>query len=200
MDFKGLPYHEKCCPQLDPSGAECFTCHVPIEGPVTMAANRAYHSQCFKCAKCLQVIIDAFDMVDNALFHPQCVPSGAVPPCEKCKRPCDQRSLLLDGKFYHEECLKCATCFQPLNTKYVESEGKMYHFPECAPASAGGAQACGKCGNELSNPACDVDGVMMHNACFKCDNPACRKPFESSYVKVGEGQNPRYYHEQCVLK
>ena len=194
LDYHGRPYHEECVPHKDEEDYEktCAACQQNIEGPITVAAGHSYHATCFKCSRCNGVIHDNFDIVDDNLYHPKCIPTDVLPSCKICSKPCDAKSVLIDGVFYHESCLSCAKCMRPLSEskQYVEVEGKLYHHPDCVPGG-GWSAPCPRCDKPLSNPACEVDGRVMHNACFVCDK--CGKPFESAYAKVGL----QYFHENC---
>jgi hypothetical protein len=44
-------------------------------------------------------------MIDDNIYHPNCVPSSAIPNCEVCRRACNARSVMIDGHFFHEDCL-----------------------------------------------------------------------------------------------
>jgi hypothetical protein len=76
-----------------------------------MAAQRCFHPECFICTACKKTIggaspaDQAFDMIDDNIYHPNCVPSSAIPNCEVCRRACNARSVMIDGHFFHEDCL-----------------------------------------------------------------------------------------------
>ena len=187
-DGTGAPVHEECLEQVDEDAVprDCAACRKAIEGEAMLAAGRAWHKACFVCAECGRVISDEFDMVGPRIFHTKCVPTGVLPDCGTCGRPCAEKSFVIDGVFHHPACVRCHGCSKSLTSSYYLIDGKYWH-KECRP----GVSECARCHAELAGSVVEVDGKTMHKGCFTCDG--CRAPFESSYVKAGD----RFLHEHC---
>ncbi len=186
-DPSGNPVHEECLPKEDEEtvGRDCVSCRTVITGQAMLAAGKAWHQGCFKCAACEQPIKDEFDMANDRIYHSQCIPAGTLPDCGKCHKPCADKSFVIDSVFYHPQCVLCGSCSKPLTGSYFVQDGEYLHS-ECRCFTA-----CGKCNKELSGSVVEVENQQMHKSCFACDY--CSKPFDSTYIKTGD----KYHHEHC---
>ena len=102
LDHRGQPYHEGCLP--DETGnlsTSCSACGKEIIGEMVAAANKSFCPSCFKCQACDKLIEGSFDMFRDKCYHPHCVPKDALPECEICKSAVHDKSVVLEGKFYH---------------------------------------------------------------------------------------------------
>jgi hypothetical protein len=162
-------------------------------------------------------------VIDDLLYHPQCVPSGALPICRSCNQPCQDKSVIVDGNFFHNSCLVCAKCVKVSPKEKDRNQERKQERKERMVSTDKGVflQPLGSSSHYASfesklyhYPECMPAAGWNKDTCESCtrplSNPACEvdgktyhiscfvcavchKPFSSSYAKTAGV----YHHETC---
>lgn len=112
--FLPSPHTQECLPaEPEQAARDCCVCFKAIEDVAVLAAGKSYHSACFACATCRAPIGEdgAFDMYQDRVYHPKCVPAGALPACRSCGKLCMDTSTVFEGQFYHKYALDVVFLF-----------------------------------------------------------------------------------------
>ncbi|KRZ97774.1 Four and a half LIM domains protein 2 [Trichinella sp. T8] len=118
------------------------------------------------------------------------IPPGYVQYCNLCKGKIFGLQAVLDnGKFYHQCCMICNNCTQPVNTEY---------------RTVGNARYCSFCYSDMYLPLCakcDLpvkfgEGVLIysclhHKFCIQCE--ICKDTIHTSFHNI----NDMYFCLEC---
>jgi hypothetical protein len=102
--------------------------------------------------------------------------------------------VTFNGKDWHPQCFVCAACGHPLPEDFCVLDGKFYH-EDCVPrhrAAVGGPSLCHGCGLPAEFNVIAALGHDWHEECFVCS--WCKKPFPDGQFMVGEDHNPLHPH------
>eukprot|EP01103_Thecamoeba_quadrilineata_P003028 TRINITY_DN12862_c0_g1_i1.p1 TRINITY_DN12862_c0_g1~~TRINITY_DN12862_c0_g1_i1.p1 ORF type:complete len:281 (-),score=32.07 TRINITY_DN12862_c0_g1_i1:58-900(-) len=90
--------------------------------------------------------------------------SCSVQKCEYCGEPVSDKKLIRGLRAYHEDCFKCSSCFNPIQTEDF-TQGKFGIV--CSSCSA---KTCSVCKNVIGSEDKEIEfcGDKMHADCLKC--------------------------------
>lgn len=179
----------------------CHKCMQKVNGSYIEAIDRYYHKECFKCERCLKLIVQLNAFIPFGTpqepYHPQCVQDiidsscNRQPPevCFLCKQ-----SLLAGvplkkalGRSYHPQCFTCYHCKKIIVDQSFAPYGspeQPYH-PQCLQEELNSTDL-GK--TQPSRP------LAAATSCFKC-----KKSFHlfSGSVVSSALLHDRKYHVSC---
>ena len=116
--------------------------------------------------------------------------------CEKCHKGIVGKSLILDGRFYHENCLVCAYCGQSAKYPFVSYRGRAYHTV-CSPAS--GQKICAWCLHSIFGRYYKKGERYYHVDCYKNHIEKqcviCGQPIHGEYYKDSWGNYAHTSHD-----
>ncbi|KAL1284163.1 Four and a half LIM domains protein 3 [Trichinella pseudospiralis] len=118
------------------------------------------------------------------------IPPGSVQYCSMCGGKIFGLKAVLDnGKFYHECCMVCNNCIQPLNTEY---------------RTVGNGRYCSLCYSDMYLPLCAkcdlpvkqeegvlIYGCLQHSSCIQCE--ICKEIIPNSFYN----KNDMYFCREC---
>eukprot|EP00466_Bigelowiella_natans_P011252 jgi/Bigna1/72090/fgenesh1_pg.18_\ len=114
--------------------------------------------------------------------------SDVMPECAACGLP-GRSGVILGGKRYHEKCVVCHECKNPIGGNYhITKEG---HILDTKCWNAKHVAKCVVC-NEPALSQKIVAGKIYHPQCFVCTE--CGKPIEKTYFNA---KNGGFLHPEC---
>jgi len=168
----------------------CAACNNPVTGAATVARDRKYHQDCFKCTTCGDVLTGEF------------FDKGGFPYCRKdyerrggytcgiCKKLIEGTTIDdHEGGFYHDTCFACQKCNGSVVDGYFYVHGKRLcarcnavNNVERAPTmkELGHCASCCKrfnAGEEYQ----EVKELRYHPNCLKCYY--CKKVIDEAHEK-----------------
>ena len=196
-------FHEECRPaNVELMGDSfldiriCAGCESPLEdGGFVEAGEKFYHTNCFKCYVCRQLITEgAFEAHSGkGVCHERCAPTQS---CDICRETIETSALIVEGRHIHSDCFRCVACGKTIeNGSFSSIDNAFYHASKaCIPADAGFLDLCPICNETMCQPAVQVEGKRMHRACFRCNR--CGNSFSGDeFAKDEENQ---YIHTECA--
>jgi len=170
----------------------CGSCSKVVYGAATVALNRKYHPDCFKCTTCGDALTGEFYEVAG---HPFCKRDYAqknLPTCGLCSQKIDNGATTIfdrEGNSYHDTCFCCDRCKGSVVEGYFNVRGQRL-CPHCNVANneerkpimteLGHCSTCYKRfqpGDEYSS----VQNLKYHPPCIKCYY--CKKVIDESRDK-----------------
>ncbi|XP_023018754.2 testin LIM domain protein [Leptinotarsa decemlineata] len=164
---------------------DCHYCKRPFEEKefaITIErANVLFHTGCFKCAGCNQIIADNVYFYNKESDNIYCLRDYAkirgFPRCKACDELIFTKEYCLaENSTFHLKHFCCIECDTPLAGKDYTLEDEMPYCLPCFEQSK--ASKCSSC-NRVIKPdeiGCNLNGVHFHanDECFACK--VCKKP------------------------
>jgi hypothetical protein len=164
----------------------CAGCQKDIgnEAKVTSGED-VFHSNCFKCGACQCHLAGvSYYTIEEKKICKDCYGDKFAAACSVCNnKVIGQATKLGDGRSFHPECFKCASCDKPIVSSFrTDDAGKFHHTPNCEEAGASDDDKCKECDRQLVNvkyftlaggeKACADCYQEKHSAkCYKCQQP-----------------------------
>eukprot|EP01091_Cochliopodium_minus_P005468 TRINITY_DN15385_c0_g1_i1.p1 TRINITY_DN15385_c0_g1~~TRINITY_DN15385_c0_g1_i1.p1 ORF type:complete len:215 (+),score=34.13 TRINITY_DN15385_c0_g1_i1:81-725(+) len=180
-------FHEHCY-----TYAKCSSCNLKITGTVTIALDRNWHKDCFKCKRC-QKHLDTTFVVEggDAFCTPECIRQHtgntsislkvgdfSDSHCHGCHEKLKDTKVVAMGHDWHEHCFKCKECHSHFKSKFNEKDG----YPYCEKCYLHNFHdRCQGCGDHLVGKYFKVGDYHYHENCFKCNK--CHTILGSSYYE-----------------
>ncbi|TKS82900.1 Four and a half LIM domains protein 1 [Collichthys lucidus] len=106
--------------------------------------------------------------------------------CTECHRPIpvESKELSHKGKYWHEECFRCAKCYKPLAKEPFSTKDDRIMCGKCC--SREDAPRCNGCYKAIlaGTESVEYKGNSWHDECFTCYN--CKRPIGSqSFLSKG---------------
>jgi len=105
--------------------------------------------------------------------------------CVVCGKPITKTAAVIDGKLYHPECFRCASCGLPIKGDYLRGDNSEYYHPECYEKLH--CPTCAHCNKPITEGKfISYEGKAYHPECYRkhvaphCD--VCGKPLEDSFI------------------
>ena len=180
-------YHEACY-----TYSICARCDKEIKGTVTVAMNKHWHKDCFKCKNCGGDLEKSFVVEKEQPYcKAECLKSATGnqnisteksefkdAKCGGCGKEISESKVVALGKDWHESCFVCTDCRDPFKSKFSEKDGKPY-CEKCYLKKF--HDKCHTCGEFLVGKFFKVGEYYFHNDCFKCGK--CSKVLGGSYYE-----------------
>jgi hypothetical protein len=132
------------------------------------------------------------------------VKSPVIRPCALCKKniPRETPAFLSQGKYYHKDCFKCATCNKSCTSgNYLIRHDNKIVCKDCQETNEtlrkqmfAPTETCFECKKPVGKGQ-KIGDKLYHRECLVCTT--CRKPFEGGKVAIVNG-NP--VHDECRAK
>ena len=105
--------------------------------------------------------------------------------CKTCKQLIEGKYIVVDGDTYHQKCFICLKCNRPINGNYYKKDGKIFD-EKCYVDSE--APKCEVCDKPLAGKyKTDLYGIKFHayheNELHRCDN--CNRIISQNTTKGG---------------
>mmetsp|Transcript_56696 Transcript_56696/g.184520 ORF Transcript_56696/g.184520 Transcript_56696/m.184520 type:complete len:595 (+) Transcript_56696:61-1845(+) len=206
----GVKITDKPAGKCDECGKEIGFCES------ISSKGKEYHPECFKCGKCGENISGTHKVeFDGNKTCKACLDKEL---CEGCQKPLGAGSAtILNGKFYHPNCLKCDGCDRTLTAKFCPYKGKLL-CTECgdnpeealknSPKKDAGGQdtavkmvdgvkkhLCDFCHKKCKDSFLNAKGKFYHPDCFKCSG--CDNKLPQNFIPK-DGSN--YCGTECLEK
>uniref|UniRef100_A0A7S4GN72 RING-type E3 ubiquitin transferase n=1 Tax=Eutreptiella gymnastica TaxID=73025 RepID=A0A7S4GN72_9EUGL len=112
----------------------CSACSEPLNGPFVRAFGRAFHSRCFKCGLCREVIHDQKYATDNGMpYHAHCIAVQRGEVCAKCRSPIGGTVVRALNLCWHTTCFTCWGCGAAIeDDEFMPHNNRPYHV-HCHP-------------------------------------------------------------------
>jgi len=132
----------------------CPVCKKSVAGAAVGTSNGTFHSGCFKCQYCDEVMMDtaAFTFVDTRPYHASCAKKLNAPACPVCGKPATGKCYTAKGSKIHPACFVCASCSKSLADAFVQGGSHYFCSSEC---KASGAKASAVVVNAGPGPSND---------------------------------------------
>lgn len=101
--------------------------------------------------------------------------TGAVAPaisqqtqyhCSVCGEVITSQAAVIDGKFYHPDCFRCALCGEPIRGDYVRDKAGRYYHRGCAQRTR--EEVCAYCLRPIADRNyVSYYGKFYHNSCYQ---------------------------------
>eukprot|EP01006_Ploeotia_vitrea_P017312 TRINITY_DN48417_c0_g1_i1.p1 TRINITY_DN48417_c0_g1~~TRINITY_DN48417_c0_g1_i1.p1 ORF type:complete len:908 (+),score=105.62 TRINITY_DN48417_c0_g1_i1:38-2725(+) len=176
--------------------APCSGCGKPIsENEWVGTGDASWHTNCFRCAACKELIDGDYVQKDSAPYHSDCLKKQEAPNCAKCKKPILEQSLVALEQEWHATCFVCAHCgksfqgamFMVSNNQPVHS--KCYHqVAESDPS----VPKCAVCKKAVVQGGTKAWGETYHQECFLCT--VCNQPLSGGKFTVTNDNQPCHIH------
>jgi len=114
----------------------CFSCKKSLlatDTDILIALGHSFHSQCFSCTFCKQLITDGkFLEAQNKICCVTCGTERLADKCCVCRLPMIGRIVKVNDRQWHPECFKCVTCSITLvNLEKIYRKGNDPCCPVC---------------------------------------------------------------------
>lgn len=167
----------------DARAPKCRGCCQAIRGTVVTVGAEQFHSECFICRGCRNVISGSYfkdkpESGNDGYLCPSCNETEHPPKrCAGCCRAIIGQSLTSEGRPFHPECFVCTKCRRSIEGAFFRTEdGQGRLCSACQPC-------CDACGSKLGNErSIRVGQLKLHAACFRCS--ACQLVLEGRYFEV----------------
>lgn len=171
-------------PELPPLNLKCHECkELLLDGNIAVTAERSnnlWHAQCFKCAKCQQLLVDLLYFYHKDTDKVYCGRDYALleglPRCAACDELIFVREYCLaEESTFHVKHFCCFECDSPLAGKSYVMENNQPTCVDCFENVK--ANRCHDCGSIISPDQQGVSLEKLHyhanSECFVCK--LCRK-------------------------
>uniref|UniRef100_A0A8D3CMA8 LIM zinc-binding domain-containing protein n=1 Tax=Scophthalmus maximus TaxID=52904 RepID=A0A8D3CMA8_SCOMX len=104
--------------------------------------------------------------------------------CAECHRPISVENKVHKGRFWHEECFRCAKCYKPLAKEPFSTKDDRIMCGKCC--SREDAPRCHCCYKPIlaGTESVEYKGNSWHDECFTCFS--CKRPIGSqSFLSKG---------------
>eukprot|EP01004_Peranema_trichophorum_P006209 NODE_5039_length_1076_cov_80.567681_g4483_i0.p1 GENE.NODE_5039_length_1076_cov_80.567681_g4483_i0~~NODE_5039_length_1076_cov_80.567681_g4483_i0.p1 ORF type:complete len:260 (+),score=28.37 NODE_5039_length_1076_cov_80.567681_g4483_i0:105-884(+) len=110
----------------------CVRCLKP--NPDISALHQKWHQRCMTCDHCRKAINIQDEIVGSpstsGIYHSRCWEISA-PNCQKCRKPTEDKRVLVRGQYYHENCFVCTTCKGPIRDSKCRMKDRLPYHAEC---------------------------------------------------------------------
>eukprot|EP00301_Raphidiophrys_heterophryoidea_P026634 c9241_g1_i1.p1 GENE.c9241_g1_i1~~c9241_g1_i1.p1 ORF type:complete len:474 (+),score=106.57 c9241_g1_i1:81-1424(+) len=110
-----------------------------------------------------------------SLHPPSAEKTGADHTCTKCGELVQGKSILSQGKRWHEKCFTCSGCEKELGTGTFSLSGGVVWCEECYDKYR--APKCMSCHGAVTGGYVMVLSMPIHVECFKCE--VCKEPLKA---------------------
>lgn len=168
----------------------CGACGSTVTGAATVAFNKKYHPNCFRCETCGDALTGEFYDYGGRAYCRRDFETKHLHPCGICHRPIEGGTIDdREGNYYHDTCFICERCNGSVVDGYFYVGGKrlcavckVSHNVDHAPVmkEMGHCAVCCKrfnAGEEYSS----VKDLKYHPSCIKCHY--CKKIIEEAREK-----------------
>lgn len=119
-------------PRRAGSATTCAECGNAVHGPFVRALHQVYHTDCFRCKDCREVVAQKFFPIEeDGGLYPLCVRDyfgriGLI--CAKCDQALRSKYITACGKKFHVEHFSCYVCDKVFGASdwYYEHGGNAY--------------------------------------------------------------------------
>ncbi|BEI92115.1 uncharacterized protein CcaverHIS019_0409350 [Cutaneotrichosporon cavernicola] len=159
-------------PKRSGSTTNCAACDQAVHGPFVRALHKVYHTDCFRCKDCREVVAQKFFPIEeDGGLYPLCVRDyfariGLI--CAKCDQALRSKYITACGKKFHVEHFSCYVCDKVFGATdwYYEHGGNAYcpyHY------AIGFANKCVGCETSILRHFVE----MNRNGMDECWHPEC---------------------------
>jgi paxillin len=201
MEKEGRPYCEEH--YLNKFGQRCGGCGLVIRDKYLSALDQSWHPDCFKCAEC------GVPFPDGSFFpkdgRPYCKDDFTRLFCDKCPScglPVVEGGIRLGDDVFHNECLRCDGCGEPLGPEMFTMgdppdvkrfHSKCFTCDECGCPLAVSEGGSGKYSVHEGRKLCEKD--FRTAAGTKCSGCGKVIPIGEPVTKALGGS----WHEGCLV-
>ena len=116
--------------------------------------------------------------------------------CVVCGQLITKQAAVVDGKLYHPECFRCASCNLPIEDEYLKGPDERYYHRACLERLK--QVTCAYCKLPITQGNCTTfEGATYHPECYlkfiapRCE--ICGEPLGKSFITDYWGN--RFHHE-----
>ncbi len=126
----------------------CASCQQTIHGRYIKAMGKNWHSDCFRCPVCGELIgTGSFLQKGGRPYHTDCYHKKFAPRCAGCGQVITGPSIRAMRKHWHPEHFICARCGKPIEGKFFTHQGRAYCSADYQLLFA---EKCSRCGEPLT--------------------------------------------------
>lgn len=109
----------------------CGTCNNVVYGTATVALDRKFHPDCFKCVICTAQLTGEFYDIHGRPHCKRDYERMLLPTCGICSKPIEGTQVHdREGNYYHDMCFRCQKCNGSVVEGYFIVAGKRL-CPHC---------------------------------------------------------------------